>query len=281
MDEVVACSVEKDGPLIYARVLLSLDDDNSSLSSSNGAAGTATAAEEVDMNKTYVKKNTIKRVRLSVGSGFIEKLSSEVYSFKAARERMSNNSNNNNNNDNREENNDLKIIRVPILNRNDLNSVEPLTADNGDGGGLESVSNSSSSLPVEETDILKGVEDILAKVDLSLKSDQKTLMADTLKLRTKLNATSHDLEISRMKVAELTEDFARIPDEFRCSITREIMSDPVICSDGHTYERAAIERWLSNHRNSPKTNAPLPSRNVLPNHNLRTIIEAFKERRGI
>jgi hypothetical protein len=55
----------------------------------------------------------------------------------------------------------------------------------------------------------------------------------------------------------------------------------VICSDGHTYERSAIERWLSSHRNSPKTNAPMPSRNVLPNHNLRAIIEAFKTRRGM
>jgi hypothetical protein len=54
----------------------------------------------------------------------------------------------------------------------------------------------------------------------------------------------------------------------------------VICSDGHTYERAAIERWLQSHGTSPKTNAQLTSRALLPNHNLRGVIEAFKARRS-
>ena len=32
----------------------------------------------------------------------------------------------------------------------------------------------------------------------------------------------------------------QIPQEFICPITRSIMDDPVICSDGYTYERSAI-----------------------------------------
>ena len=31
---------------------------------------------------------------------------------------------------------------------------------------------------------------------------------------------------------------------FICPITGDIMKDPVIGSDGHTYERSAIEQWL-------------------------------------
>jgi len=31
------------------------------------------------------------------------------------------------------------------------------------------------------------------------------------------------------------------------------MEDPVFATDGHTYERSAIEGWLSNHKTSPKT----------------------------
>ncbi|MHB9147949.1 MAG: U-box domain-containing protein [Candidatus Amoebophilus sp.] len=35
-----------------------------------------------------------------------------------------------------------------------------------------------------------------------------------------------------------------IPEECFCPITQEIMEDPVIAQDGHTYERQAIKRWL-------------------------------------
>jgi len=67
-----------------------------------------------------------------------------------------------------------------------------------------------------------------------------------------------------------------IPHEFRCPITKDVMLDPVMAADGHTYERSAIERWLSSgHRTSPVTNAVLTSRNLLPNYAIRSqIIEA-------
>ena len=32
---------------------------------------------------------------------------------------------------------------------------------------------------------------------------------------------------------------------FMCPITQDIMTDPVITSDGHTYEREAIEHWYA------------------------------------
>jgi hypothetical protein len=34
------------------------------------------------------------------------------------------------------------------------------------------------------------------------------------------------------------------PDEYLCPITGEMMSDPVIALDGHSYERSAIEKWF-------------------------------------
>ena len=46
-------------------------------------------------------------------------------------------------------------------------------------------------------------------------------------------------------------------DEFTCPITRALMRVPVIAADGHTYCRAAIERWLLHHSTSPKTGEPL------------------------
>ena len=42
------------------------------------------------------------------------------------------------------------------------------------------------------------------------------------------------------------------PDALCCPISMEIMRDPVIAADGHTYERAEIESWFANNRTSPR-----------------------------
>jgi hypothetical protein len=65
------------------------------------------------------------------------------------------------------------------------------------------------------------------------------------------------------------------PDAFLCPIGLEVMRDPVICSDGHSYERENIERWLRNCRRSPKTNETLRSGRIVVNHALRAAIEGF------
>eukprot|EP00908_Phaeocystis_cordata_P010072 Transcript_20916.p2 GENE.Transcript_20916~~Transcript_20916.p2 ORF type:complete len:375 (+),score=152.16 Transcript_20916:242-1366(+) len=56
------------------------------------------------------------------------------------------------------------------------------------------------------------------------------------------------------------------------------MEDPVVCADGHSYERGAIEKWLQTRQTSPSTNAPLPHKNLVPNHALRNLIA---EARGV
>ena len=55
------------------------------------------------------------------------------------------------------------------------------------------------------------------------------------------------------------------PVEFLCPITQEMMVDPVFTTDGHTYEKAAIQRWLTQKRTSPLTGALLSSNNLIPN----------------
>jgi U-box domain len=64
-----------------------------------------------------------------------------------------------------------------------------------------------------------------------------------------------------------------IPDQFICAIGYEVMVDPVICSDGHTYERANIEQWLKISGLSPKTNLPLVNKTLIPNYALKQTIE--------
>ena len=65
------------------------------------------------------------------------------------------------------------------------------------------------------------------------------------------------------------------PDDYMCSITAEIMTDPVCTSDGFTYERAAITEWLRTKDTSPLTGATLESKTLVPNLSLRSIIRRF------
>lgn len=53
------------------------------------------------------------------------------------------------------------------------------------------------------------------------------------------------------------------------------MKDPVIAADGFTYERAAIEKWLSKSNHSPMTGAALTNINIIPNLALRNTIQSF------
>lgn len=69
-----------------------------------------------------------------------------------------------------------------------------------------------------------------------------------------------------------------IPNEFVCPITTEIIMDPVVAVDGHTYERAAIEEWFKTKSTSPKTNEVLPSKMLIPNRAIRNQILEYIEK---
>lgn len=60
--------------------------------------------------------------------------------------------------------------------------------------------------------------------------------------------------------------------EYVCPISLEVMIDPVICSDGQTYDRVNIERWLQNNNTSPISNAVLNDLTLRPNIALRKLI---------
>jgi hypothetical protein len=68
-----------------------------------------------------------------------------------------------------------------------------------------------------------------------------------------------------------------------CPITQEVMKDPVIAADGHSYERAAIEKWFKTKRappTSPSTNLALPHTLLVPNHALKAAIEDHLQKHG-
>lgn len=67
----------------------------------------------------------------------------------------------------------------------------------------------------------------------------------------------------------------KMPESYTCSITNEIFYDPVITSDGHTYERYAITKWLSNKRTSPITGNVLKNKQLIPNITLKSAINEY------
>ncbi|NXU17863.1 WSDU1 protein, partial [Pardalotus punctatus] len=80
------------------------------------------------------------------------------------------------------------------------------------------------------------------------------------------------------KIEELrTTVSVSVPDEFLCPITRELMKDPVIAADGYSYEREAMENWISSRRSSPMTNLPLHSLMLTPNRTLKMAISRWLE----
>ncbi|GLJ19027.1 hypothetical protein SUGI_0341370 [Cryptomeria japonica] len=74
----------------------------------------------------------------------------------------------------------------------------------------------------------------------------------------------------------------RPPDDFRCPISLELMSDPVILCTGQTYDRTSIQRWLeSGKRTCPNTTMPLHDTKLIPNYALRSLISQWAQTHGV
>ena len=66
----------------------------------------------------------------------------------------------------------------------------------------------------------------------------------------------------------------QIPQEYICPITLSLMDDPVICSDGYTYERSSILQLRNSI--SPITRQFIDKNNIIPNRAIKDSIERFK-----
>lgn len=64
---------------------------------------------------------------------------------------------------------------------------------------------------------------------------------------------------------------------FTCAISQEIMEDPVVATDGHSYERASIREWLAGNDTSPMTGERLANKTLTPNRNLKSNIQTWLE----
>ncbi|KAK9278017.1 hypothetical protein L1049_027574 [Liquidambar formosana] len=72
------------------------------------------------------------------------------------------------------------------------------------------------------------------------------------------------------------------PEDFRCPISLELMTDPVTVSTGQTYDRSSIQKWLkAGNTTCPKTGEKLTNTELLPNYTLRKLIQQFCADNGV
>ena len=68
-----------------------------------------------------------------------------------------------------------------------------------------------------------------------------------------------------------------VPREFYCPITGDLMNEPVLGKDGHSYEKSEIFQWLSTNKTSPLTREPLTTDDLVDNLPLKRSIEEIRK----
>jgi len=68
-----------------------------------------------------------------------------------------------------------------------------------------------------------------------------------------------------------------VPTEFYCPITGDLMNEPVLGKDGHSYEKSEIFQWLSTNKTSPLTREPLTTDDLVDNLPLKRSIEEIRK----
>lgn len=90
-------------------------------------------------------------------------------------------------------------------------------------------------------------------------------------------------EFDRVDARSVVETLSCLnPEDFRCPISLELMTDPVTVSTGQTYDRASIQKWLkSGNLTCPKTGEKLSSKELVPNFALKKLIQQFCADNGV
>lgn len=83
-----------------------------------------------------------------------------------------------------------------------------------------------------------------------------------------MNILEDDLGSAADSLGSLQKQTIALPNMPPCPITGVPIRDPVVAADGHTYERAAITRWLLNNNTSPLTGVQLAHKDLVPNYML-------------
>jgi hypothetical protein len=73
------------------------------------------------------------------------------------------------------------------------------------------------------------------------------------------------------------QDISLIVRALTCPITLELFIDPVLASDGHTYERSAIIEWIKHHHGtSPMTRQTVKIQELKPNRIVKQLADQYR-----
>ena len=108
-------------------------------------------------------------------------------------------------------------------------------------------------------------------------AELKAVNADMLAVAVRKEHDSQRMEEQRKQIEQLKDVIAKRkkPVQIVCPISHDVMLDPVVAADGHTYERAQIEMWLTDHTTSPMTGADLEHTTLTVNIIARGMVQDF------
>jgi hypothetical protein len=110
----------------------------------------------------------------------------------------------------------------------------------------------------------------LQRVQLEAKNNETEKTNETL--RAALEKKEEQLSCkTREGERAVDNQYERLSETLMCPITQERFVDPVIASDGHTYERAAIQAWIRKNRTSPLTRERLTNE-LRPNFTVKSLL---------
>lgn len=106
------------------------------------------------------------------------------------------------------------------------------------------------------------------------------LLYNNLKLYSKEEMEIMDKNIKK-NIYTITTYKEEPPNEYICPIVHSIMTNPVLVSDGFSYEKSALERWLVKSNTSPITRENLNKDIMIDNKNLKKLIVEWIEKNRI
>jgi tetratricopeptide (TPR) repeat protein len=159
--------------------------------------------------------------------------------------------------------------------------ISDLNSSNSDSTNLDST---GSSLPTSST-VVSQINPREAARQALLESKKKTTLDSDINISTTYSVTEIEAAFLRRR-ADLADVFAereqrRIPRQsapvyYTCSITLEVMLDPVLTPCGHSYERVALEHYLKSVKaEDPLSRKFLSVEMLIPNIALRQAINAY------
>ncbi|KAJ6429853.1 hypothetical protein OIU84_021289 [Salix udensis] len=138
---------------------------------------------------------------------------------------------------------------------------------------------SLANVPYDQFNISEEVQEQVALMSIRHKretgsNDSKDRNADLVASESKTVDCAEKDSFPNKSSEDLKKpETLKIPNDFLCPISLELMRDPVIVATGQTYERSCIQRWIDTGNSTcPKTQQKLEHLTLTPNYVLRSLI---------